>query len=127
MASNKHGDWREFDKYEEYRYLLAMGILATIYTGLQAWRQIQELSTGKRLFQQRPSALVDFFGDQIMAYLLISAASSAVPLTNRMREGADNFFTDSSAASISMGFLAFFCLALSAMISGYNLSTQSYI
>lgn len=21
MASNKHGDWRDFDKYEEYRYI----------------------------------------------------------------------------------------------------------
>ncbi|KAJ7950061.1 CASP-like protein [Quillaja saponaria] len=127
MASNKHGDWRQFDKYEEYRYLLAIGILGTIYTGLQAWRQVQELYTGKNLFRHQTSALVDFFGDQIMAYLFISAASSAVPLTNRMREGADNIFTDSSAASISMGFLAFLCLALSAMVSGYKLSTQSYV
>jgi len=22
MASNKHGDWKEFDKYQEYRYKL---------------------------------------------------------------------------------------------------------
>jgi hypothetical protein len=48
-------------------------------------------------------------------------------LTNRMREGADNIFTDSSAAAISMGFFAFISLALSALISGYKLSTQSYI
>jgi hypothetical protein len=44
-----------------------------------------------------------------------------------MREGADNIFTDSSAAAISMGFLAFISLAISALISGYKLSTQSYI
>lgn len=64
---------------------------------------------------------------QIVAYLLLSAASAAVPLTNSMRRGADNIFTDSSASAISMEFFAFFSLALSALISGYKLSTQTYI
>lgn len=64
---------------------------------------------------------------QMMAYLLISAASSAVPLTNRMREGADNIFTDQSAAAIIIQFLAFLSLALSALVSGYKISNQSYI
>ncbi|XP_073289205.1 CASP-like protein 4B1 [Primulina huaijiensis] len=127
MASNQHGDWKDFDKYEEYRYVLAIAILSTLYTGLQAFRQIRELSTGRELFTLRNSAMFDFIGDQIIAYLLISAASSAVPLTNRMREGSDNIFTDSSASAISMEFFAFFSLALSALISGYKLSNQTYI
>ncbi|XP_020234991.1 CASP-like protein 4B1 [Cajanus cajan] len=127
IASNKHGDWREFDKYEEYRYLLAIAILSCLYTGAQAFRQIQELSTAKQFLQPRMAAMVDFFGDQIMAYLLISSASSAIPITNRMREGADNIFTDSSASAISLSIFAFFCLAVSALISGYKLSTQPYI
>ncbi|KAA8517482.1 hypothetical protein F0562_017775 [Nyssa sinensis] len=127
MASNKHGDWKDFDKYEEYRYVLAIAILSTLYTGGQFMRQVHELSTGKETFPRRNLALIDFYGDQIMAYLLISAASSAVPLTNRMREGADNIFTDSSASAISMEFLAFLALACSALISGYKLSNQSYI
>ncbi|XP_011095087.1 CASP-like protein 4B1 [Sesamum indicum] len=127
MATNKHGDREDFDKYEEYRYVLAIAILATLYAGLQALRQIHELSTGREMFSRQNLAVVDFFGDQIVAYLLISAASSAVPLTNRMREGADNVFTDASASAISMEFLAFFSLALSALISGYKLSNQSYI
>ncbi|KAK2414809.1 CASP protein 4B1 [Trifolium repens] len=126
MASNKHGDWRDFDKYEEYRYLLAIAILSSLYTGAQAFRQIQELSTGKQLIKPSVAAIIDFFGDQIMAYLLISSASSAIPLTNRMREGGDNIFTDASSAAISMSVLAFFCLAASALISGYKLSAQSY-
>ncbi|KDP22814.1 hypothetical protein JCGZ_00401 [Jatropha curcas] len=127
MASNKHGDWKNFDKYEEYRYLLAIAILSTLYTGAQVLRHVHELSTGKLLLEGRNSAIVEFFGDQIASYLLVSAASTAVPLTNRMREGADNIFTDSSTAAISMAFFAFFLLALSALISGYKLSTQSYI
>ena len=64
---------------------------------------------------------------QVMAYLTISAASSAVPLTNRMREGSDNMFTDASAASISFLFFTFFAAAASALLSGYKLSIQSYV
>ncbi|KAI3447832.1 hypothetical protein Pfo_004497 [Paulownia fortunei] len=127
MASNKHGDWREFDKYEEYRYVLAIAILSTLYTGLQTLRQVHELSTAREILSRQNVAMIDFFGDQIVAYLLISAASSAVPLTNRMREGADNIFTDSSASAISMEFFAFFSLGLSALISGHKLSNQTYI
>ncbi|KAK9290922.1 hypothetical protein L1049_009101 [Liquidambar formosana] len=127
MASNKHGDGRNFDQYEEYRYVLAIAILSTLYTGGQALRQVHELSTGKFYFSRRNLALLDFFGDQIMAYLLISSASAATPMTNRMREGADNIFTDSTAAAISMSFFAFLSLAVSALFSGYKLANHSYI
>ncbi|KHG22461.1 hypothetical protein F383_02278 [Gossypium arboreum] len=102
MASNKHGGWKNFDRYSEYRYLLAIAALSILYSGGQAWRQM-------------------------VAYLLISSTSAAIPLTNNMREGQDNIFTDASASAISMSFFAFLSLALSAMVSGYKLSTQSYI
>ncbi|GAA0160926.1 hypothetical protein LIER_17366 [Lithospermum erythrorhizon] len=127
MATNNHGNGREFDDYEEYRYVLAIAILSTLYTGFQTFRQFHEISTGRDIIPGRNIMMLDFFGDQIVAYLLLSAASSAVPLTNHMREGADNIFTDSAASSISMEFLAFTTSAISAMISGYKLSKQSYI
>ncbi|KAI4331592.1 hypothetical protein MLD38_029768 [Melastoma candidum] len=127
MASNKHGGWKDFDNYEEFRYLLAVSILSTLYTGAQAFRHVQEISTGRLMFKQQTSALIDFAGDQIIAYLLASAASTAVPMTNRMSENVVNLFTQSLAASISMAFLTFVMLALSALISGYKLSTQAYI
>ncbi|XP_013623961.1 CASP-like protein 4B1 [Brassica napus] len=75
------------------------------------------------IFDRWTSILLDFSGDQIVAYLLISAASSAIPLTNRFREGQDNIFTDSAASAITMAVLAFLSLALSALFSGYKLST----
>lgn len=62
-----------------------------------------------------------------MAYLLMSASSAAIPITNHMREAVINMFTDASAASISMAFLAFVALALSALISGFKVSKQNYI
>lgn len=128
MASNEHGDWKNFDRYEEYRYVLAIAILSTLYTGLQTMRHVHELSSGKEiLFPPQNVAMLDFVGDQLIAYLLLSAASSAVPLTNRMRENNDNIFTDSSTSAISMEFLAFFSLAISSVLSGYKLSKQTYI
>ncbi|CAN8287278.1 unnamed protein product [Cochlearia groenlandica] len=123
MVSNKHGYGRNFDDYEEYRYVLAIAIISTLYT---AWQTFAYLSK-REFFDSRTSILVDFIGDQIVAYLLISAASSAIPLTNRFREGQDNIFTDSAASSISMAFFAFVSLALSALFSGYKLSTHSSI
>ncbi|GFQ08401.1 CASP-like protein 4b1 [Phtheirospermum japonicum] len=30
MATNKHGDWRQFDNYEEIQYVLAIAILSDI-------------------------------------------------------------------------------------------------
>lgn len=110
MASNKHGDWRQFDRYEEYRYnifwefrcgfsrililirgfrskfdlvlnwiwnlginyryVLAVAILSTLYTGAQFFRQLQELSTGKYLLHPKTASFVDFWGDQVWHFLL---------------------------------------------------------
>uniref|UniRef100_K3Z8M5 CASP-like protein n=3 Tax=Setaria TaxID=4554 RepID=K3Z8M5_SETIT len=126
MACNEHGDWKQFDRYEEYRYIVAVGLLAFVYTTLQLLRHGVRLSGGQDL-QPKTGLIVDFAGDQVTAYLMMSALSAAIPITNRMREGADNVFTDSSAASISMAFFAFVCLALSALISGFKLAKQTYI
>jgi hypothetical protein len=102
---------------------LAISIISTLYT---AWQTFAHFSK-REIFDRRTSILVDFSGDQIVAYLLISAASSAIPLTNIFREGQDNIFTDSAASAISMAIFAFIALALSALFSGYKLSTHSFI
>uniref|UniRef100_J3M642 CASP-like protein n=1 Tax=Oryza brachyantha TaxID=4533 RepID=J3M642_ORYBR len=88
------------------RYVVAIGVLAFIYTTLQLVRHGVRLTGGQDL-QGKVAVLVDFAGDQVMAYLLMSAVSAAIPITNRMRDGADNAFTDSSAAALSMALLAF--------------------
>nr|GME08815.1 CASP-like protein 4B1 [Ipomoea batatas] len=127
MASNKHGDWKDFDRYEEYRHSQILILYKCLVFHSTTFRQLHELSTGRIYSSGRNWGMIDFFGDQVAAYLLISSASSAVPMTNRMRESNDNLFTDSSASAISMEFLAFLAMAISAVISGYKLSRQSYI
>ncbi|PNT71528.1 CASP-like protein 4B4 isoform X2 [Brachypodium distachyon] len=63
MAANEHGDWKQFDHYEEYRYIVAVGLLAFIYTTLQLVRHGVRLTGGQDL-QSKAGLLVDFAGDQ---------------------------------------------------------------
>ncbi|CAJ2663199.1 unnamed protein product [Trifolium pratense] len=125
MASNNHGDSEIFDNYQEYRYLLAVSTFTNLYTGGQVYRQIHELSTGNNIFRPTMAAVIDFLGDQVITYLLISSASTAIPLTDRMREGGDTVFTDSASLTIILSFFSFIFLALSAIISGYKLSSHT--
>ncbi|KAL8102126.1 CASP-like protein 4B1 [Apium graveolens] len=131
MATNKHyGD--NFTKYEEYSYLLAIAVISAIYTGGQVYLQVHEILTGVQTFSRKNMVFFNFIGDQIVAYLLISAGSAAAPVTDSDRERENSSFeprsfTDSAAAAIAMTFLAFFALALSALVSGYKLSNRSYI
>ncbi|WVZ56621.1 hypothetical protein U9M48_007118 [Paspalum notatum var. saurae] len=123
VASNQHGDWMQFDRYQEYRYLLAIAALAVLYSLAQAARHAYRMRGGADPVSPTSGKLLDF----VVAYLLMSALSAAVPITNRMRSAVVNTFTDATAAAISMAFFAFVALALSAVVSGYKLSKQTYM
>ncbi|CAL4938986.1 unnamed protein product [Urochloa decumbens] len=127
VASNQHGDWMQFQRYQEYKYLLAIAALAFLYSLAQAARHAFRMRGGVDPVSAPSGRLLDFVGDQVVAYLLMSALSAAVPITNRMRSAVVNNFTDATAAAISMAFLAFAALALSAVVSGYKLSKQTYM
>ncbi|KAI3974708.1 hypothetical protein MKX01_004437 [Papaver californicum] len=128
MASNKGF----FDKFDGFSYVLAACVISAVYTLLQNVRKIYYLSTGNSLFEACTSNLVDFVGDQIVAYLLLSAASAAAPSISLIRKAENSLgrnmkVSSMSSASTGMAFLAFFPLALSAMLSGYKLSTKTYV
>lgn len=127
VATNQHGDWMQFDRYQEYRYLLAIAALAFAYSLGQALRHGYRMRGGVDPISAPSGRLLDFVADQVVAYLLMSALSAAVPITNRMRTAVINTFTDATAAAISMAFFAFVALSLSAVVSGYKLSKQTYM
>lgn len=127
VASNQHGDWMQFDRYQEYRYLLAIAALAFVYSLAQALRHAHRMRGGADPASAPSGRIFDFVADQVVAYLLMSALSAATPITNRMRTAVVNNFTDATAAAISMAFLAFVALALAATLSGYKLSKQTYM
>ncbi|KAI3873593.1 hypothetical protein MKX03_035364 [Papaver bracteatum] len=131
MASNKGFN----TTIKGFSYVLAACVISVVYTLLQNLRHFNYLSTGNLLLPACASNLVDFLGDQIVAYLLLSSASAAAPNIELIRGfekalkslGATTKGSTVSSASTAMAFLAFFPLALSAMISGYKLSTKTYV
>lgn len=121
VASCRHGDWMDFLRYQEYRYLLGVSVVAFMHSAVQALRKFRRMRRGAA-----HASFLDFAGDQAVAYLLVTASAAALPITIRMRSAVVNVFTDAIAASIVLGFLAFAALALSAMLSGCKLSRQAH-
>lgn len=118
VASCRHGDWMDFTRYQEYRYLLGVAVVAFLYSSLQALRSFRRMRGGGGHVAR---SFLDFAGDQAVAYLLVTAAAASLPITIRMRSAVANAFTDAMAASIVLSFAAFAGLALSALLSGCSL------
>uniref|UniRef100_A0A0D9X383 CASP-like protein n=1 Tax=Leersia perrieri TaxID=77586 RepID=A0A0D9X383_9ORYZ len=120
VASCRHGDWMEFTRYQEYRYLLAVSVVASVYSALQAMRGFLRMRAAGN--GACAATFLDFAGDQAVGYLLITASSAALPITIRMRSAVVNTFTDAITASISLAFVSFAALSFSAMLTGFRLS-----
>ncbi|KAI4342543.1 hypothetical protein MLD38_027160 [Melastoma candidum] len=129
MAADKTPGWSgdSFDRYKEYRYCLSVNVIAFLYSGAQACDLAYQMMTGKHFVHDYVHNYFDFFMDQILAYLLVSASSSAATRVNDWKTnwGGDKF-TEMVSASVAMAFLAFLAFAVSALISGYNLCTHGY-
>ncbi|VVA16912.1 PREDICTED: CASP [Prunus dulcis] len=127
MAADKTQGWSgdSFDRYKEYRYCLAVNVIAFAYAAFQAYNLSYHLVTQKYVIRHHLRRHFDFFMDQVLAYLLISASSSAATRVDDWQSnwGKDEF-TEMATASVSMAFLAFVAFALSSLISGYNLCTH---
>uniref|UniRef100_A0A8R7TCT7 CASP-like protein n=1 Tax=Triticum urartu TaxID=4572 RepID=A0A8R7TCT7_TRIUA len=72
------------------------------------------------------ASFLDIAGDQMNAYLLVTASAVALPITVRMSSAVVNIFTGAIMSSICLGFMAFAALALSPMLSGCKLSRQAH-
>ncbi|XP_062106840.1 CASP-like protein 4A1 [Humulus lupulus] len=126
MAANRNQGWAfdSFYRYKEFGYCLGANILGFAYSGLQVFDLIYFISSEKHLVQHRFRCYFDFFMDQMLAYLLMSASSSA---STRVDDWQSNWgkdkFPDMARASVGASFAAFVTLAWSSVISGYILCT----
>ncbi|CAI9100908.1 OLC1v1038098C1 [Oldenlandia corymbosa var. corymbosa] len=127
MAADKTQGWSgdSFDRYKEYRYLVAVNVIGFVYAAFQACDLACYLPTGNQIIAIPLRNHFDFSIDQVLAYLLMSASSSAA---TRVDDWVSNWgkdeFTEMASAAISMSFLAFFAFALSSLMSGYFLCSQ---
>ncbi|GAB4846756.1 hypothetical protein Ancab_025764 [Ancistrocladus abbreviatus] len=126
MASDKNRGWAldSFNRYMEFRYSLSVNVIGFVYSGLQALDVAHHLATGKQLTRHQFRGCFDFAADQILAYLLLSASSSA---GTRVGDWTSNWGKDKfpamAAGSVGMSCLAFLAFASSSLISGYVLWT----
>ncbi|KAJ6294044.1 hypothetical protein OIU76_022176 [Salix suchowensis] len=124
MAADKTKGWSgdSFDRYKEYRYCLAVNVIGFVYAGFQAYDLSYHIATGKHVIRHHLRYRFNLFMDQILAYLLVSAASSSATRVDDWQSnwGKDEF-TKMATVSVVMAFLAFIAYAGSSLISGYNL------
>ncbi|KAL5582559.1 hypothetical protein UlMin_015001 [Ulmus minor] len=122
MAANKNKGWAldSFYRYKELRYCLAVNVVGFGYSLLQVFDLIHFLVAEKHFVQHRFRHYFDFFMDQIISYLLMSASSSAA---TRVEDWESNWgkdkFPDMAHASVGLSFAAFVALACSSIVSGY--------
>ncbi|KAI3452424.1 hypothetical protein Pfo_030194 [Paulownia fortunei] len=129
MAADRNQGWAldSFDRYKEFRYCMSVNVIGFVYSGAQAFDLSYNLATGNYIVhhQQQLRYYFDFAVDQMIAYLLISASSSAaIRVDDWQSNWGKDKFPDMATASISMSFLAFVALAISSLLSGYALCTS---
>ncbi|XP_044484672.1 CASP-like protein 4A2 [Mangifera indica] len=124
MAADKSQGWSgdSYDRYKEFRYCLSVNVIAFVYAGFQA---AYCLMMGSEIRRIHVGHLFDFFMDQALAYLLISASSAAATRVDDWESnwGKDEF-TEMASASVAMSFLAFIAFAFSSIVSGYYLCNR---
>ncbi|PHU15425.1 hypothetical protein BC332_16630 [Capsicum chinense] len=66
MAADKTQGWTgdSFDRYQEYRYLVAVNVIGFVYSGFQAFDLAYSLSTGKHFLSHHMQYHFDFSMDQ---------------------------------------------------------------
>ncbi|XP_020100357.1 CASP-like protein 4A2 [Ananas comosus] len=124
LAADRRKGWAldSYSNYSQFRYCVAVNVIGFLYAGFQVSSQVMQMKKGKPVIGRPAGHYFDFAMDQVLAYLLISASSSA---TARVGDWVSNWGTDPfpsmANGSIAVSFLAFLAFALSSLISAYNL------
>ncbi|OAY74178.1 CASP-like protein 4A1 [Ananas comosus] len=124
LAADRRKGWAldSYSNYSQFRYCVAVNVIGFLYAGFQVSSQVMQMKKGKPVIGRPAGHYFDFAMDQVLAYLLVSASSSA---TARVGDWVSNWGTDPfpsmANGSIAVSFLAFLAFALSSLISAYNL------
>ncbi|PKA61713.1 CASP-like protein [Apostasia shenzhenica] len=128
MAADKTSGWAgdSFDRYPEFRFCLSINVIAFAYSGFQVYAHVHRRINGRRIISRPLNYYFDFGADQILAYLLMSASSSAATRNDVWTSmfGRDDF-TDMMNGSVAISFLAFLAFGVSSIISAHKLFSWS--
>nr|XP_023909295.1 CASP-like protein 4D1 [Quercus suber]XP_023926940.1 CASP-like protein 4D1 [Quercus suber]POE92467.1 casp-like protein 4d1 [Quercus suber]POF14619.1 casp-like protein 4d1 [Quercus suber] len=112
-----------FNDIYAYRYMLATNVIGFAYTLLQIAFSIFHIIMGNHLISGDGGALLDFYGDKVISYLLATGAAAGFGVTVDLKETfglfIDRSFYEKAYASASLLLLAFVCTAILSVISSY--------
>ncbi|CAN1354626.1 CASP-like protein 4D1 [Linum perenne] len=120
-----------------FKYLLAVAVIAVVYTVVQIPFSIHHVATGKRMscFPE-----FDFYADEVMSYLLATAVGAGFLVCAELKINLDKFlksleeatqglqdsrqnydkFINHGLLSSALFLLAFFCMAVVSILSALN-------
>ncbi|XP_061348584.1 CASP-like protein N24 [Gastrolobium bilobum] len=106
--------------YIEFKYSMSVNVMGFVYSGIQICDLVKYLITKKHTVDPKLRCYFNFAMDQVLAYLLISASTSAATRVHDLKtyEGIYKFIALANA-SVAMSFLAFWDFALATIVSGF--------
>ncbi|CAA0406503.1 Casparian strip membrane protein domain [Arabidopsis suecica] len=124
MVSDRDKGWARdsFYNYKEFRFCLAANVIGFVYSGFMICDLVYLLSTSIRRSRHNLRHFLEFGLDQMLAYLLASASTSASIRVDDWQSnwGADKF-PDLARASVALSYVSFVAFAFCSLASGYAL------
>ncbi|KAF8058025.1 hypothetical protein N665_1251s0004 [Sinapis alba] len=124
MVADRDKGWARdsFYKYKEFRFCLAANVIGFIYSAFMICDLVYLLSTSIRRSRHNLRHFLEFALDQMIAYLLASASTSAsIRVDDWLSNWGADKFPDLARASVSLSFVSFVSFAFCSLASGYAL------
>ncbi|CAJ1946743.1 unnamed protein product [Sphenostylis stenocarpa] len=110
--------------FEEFKYCLSVNVLGFVYSGFQIFVLVKYFITKRHMMKPKLRCYLNFAMDQVMAYLLMSASSSAATTAHYWSNsilGADKS-VEIAKASVALSFVACVAFASSSVLSAFIFS-----
>ncbi|KAJ0230912.1 CASP-like protein 4A1 [Hirschfeldia incana] len=124
MVADRDKGWARdsFYKYKEFRFCLAANVIGFVYSAFMICDLVYLLSTSIRRSRHNLRHFLEFALDQMIAYLLASASTSAsIRVDDWLSNWGSDKFPDLARASVSLSFVSFVSFAFCSLASGYAL------
>ncbi|VVB09362.1 unnamed protein product [Arabis nemorensis] len=124
MVADRDKGWARdsFYKYKEFRFCLAANLIGFVYSAFMICDLVYLLSTSIRRSRHNLRHFLEFGLDQMIAYLLASASTSAsIRVDDWLSNWGADKFPDLARASVSLSFVSFVSFAFCSLASGYAL------
>nr|P0DJI7.1 RecName: Full=CASP-like protein 3 [Osmunda lancea] len=123
----------KFSDFQAYNYLIALNVILFVYSTVQLVMLVNS-NHNSSFSSPFKWVLGVYICDQLLAFLLFSASSSAATASELSRHGLHNIwppacatwklwtFCSKAEAAVAMSFLSSFFIITSSILSGYHLS-----